>query len=162
MVKALKKFWFTIRLLKRADTAFDMASRGKDELALRHLESTETALGPLAQYMFGIEPALLEVFIRGCVVGIKADDYDWAALQSCILSASEYNAAEKLHLIVYLEELATTAGASLPVSDFVSQPAQTGRVRRQLIDRFPRLSDAQLMSAFHPNVPRQLSTQSGH
>lgn len=142
MVKALKKLWLTIKLLRRAETAFDMSSRGEDELALRHLESTEKALGPLTQYMFGIEPVLLEIFLRGCLVGIKADDYDWAGLQSYILSASEYNAAEKLHLILYLEELATTAGVSLPVSDLVSQPAPTERVKQQLIDRFPKLSDA--------------------
>jgi hypothetical protein len=142
MLRVLKKFWPTIRLLKRADAAFAMASRGEDKRALRYLEGTEKSLGPLTQYTFGIEPMLLEIYLRACLLGIKADDYDWAALQGCIQSASGYNAAEKLHLIVYLEELATTAGVSLPTSELVNRPVPTEPVRRQLRARFPKLSDA--------------------
>jgi hypothetical protein len=142
MFRAFKKLWLSIRLLKSADAAFAMASRGEDEAALRYLAETQQALGPLTQYAFGIEPTLLEIFLRGSVVGIKADDYDWVALQGCIVSASEYNAAEKLHLLLYLEELATTAGISLPISDLTTEAAPTERVKRQLRDRFPKLSEA--------------------
>jgi hypothetical protein len=142
MFGTLKKFWLSVRLVMRADAAFAMASRGEDEAAFRYLAATKKALGPLTKYTFGIEPTLLEIYLGACLTGIKAEDYEWAALQSCILSASEYNAAEKLHLIVYLEELATTAGVSLPVSDLVNQSAPKERVRRQLLSRFPKLSDA--------------------
>jgi hypothetical protein len=142
MFREFKKLWLSIRVLKRADAAFTMASRGEDEPALRYLAETEHALGPLTQYTFGIEPKLLEIFLRGCVVGLTADDYDWVALRNCIESASEYNAAEKLHLLLYLEELATTAGVSLPISDLTTGPAPTVRVKRQLRDRFPKLSEA--------------------
>ena len=112
MVRALRKLWRSIRLLKRADAAFSMVSRGEDEAAFRHLAATQKMLGPFTQYTFGIEPMLLEIFLRGCLSGIKADDYDWEGLRDFVLSASEYNAAEKLHLILYLEELATTASRS--------------------------------------------------
>jgi hypothetical protein len=142
MLRFLKKLWLTIKLLKRADAAFAMASLGEDECALRYLKATEKSLGPLTQYTFGIEPTLLEIYLKACLGGIKADDYDWAALKGCIQSASEYNAAEKLHLIVYLEELATTAGVSLPISDLVNRPVPNQRVNRQLRRRFPKLSDA--------------------
>lgn len=142
MFEALRTFWLSLRLVMRADTAFAMASRGEDEAALRYLTTTRKALGPLTKYTFGIEPTLLEIYLRACLTGIKAEDYDWTALQDCILSASEYNAAEKLHLIVYLEELATTAGVSLPVSDLVNRPPPKERVKPQLLRRFPKLSDA--------------------
>jgi hypothetical protein len=142
MFRAARKLWGSIRLLKRAETAFSMVSRGEDEAAFPYLAATEKMLGPFTQYTFGIEPVLLEIFLKGCVHGVKANDYDWRALRDSILSASEYNGAEKLHLILYLEELATTAGVSLPMSNLVSRPAPTERVKRQLISRFPKLSEA--------------------
>lgn len=142
MLKRLKKLWRSIRLLKRAEVAFTMASKGEDESALGYLVETEKALGPVTQYTFGIEPILLKIYLRGSLGGIKADDFDWAALQECIISASEYNASEKLHLMAYLEELATTAGVSLPMSDLLSAPAPREPVRAQLIARFPKLSEA--------------------
>lgn len=142
MLAKLKRLWLEIRLVRRTDAAFTMASRGEDELAFSHLQATAQTLGPLTQYRFGIEPALLEIYLRGCVAGIKADDYNWAALLDHILSASEYNDAEKLHLIAYLEELATTAGVSLPILDAIKRLAPTERVRGSLIRRFPKLSDA--------------------
>jgi hypothetical protein len=104
------------------------------------LKATAKAIGPFTEYPFGIEPTLLDIYLKGCLAGLCADDYDWFALRERIVSAWEYNAAEKLHLIVYLEELATTAGVSLSVSDLVSEPAPTERVRSQLLARFPKLS----------------------
>ncbi len=139
MFGTLKQLWLTIKLIRRADVAFAMASRRENRCAFQYLSAAEKELGPLTQYRFGIEPMLLKIFLKGCLVGIEADDYDWVALQEIILSASEYNGAEKLHLVVYLEELATTAGVSLSISD---PPTLTGRVRPGLRRRFPKLSEA--------------------
>jgi hypothetical protein len=140
MLRAFSKLCGTFRLLLRAQAAFTLASRGEDARAFAHLKATAKAIGPFTEYPFGIEPTLLDIYLKGCLAGLCADDYDWFALRERIVSAWEYNAAEKLHLIVYLEELATTAGVSLSVSDLVSEPAPTERVRSQLLARFPKLS----------------------
>lgn len=137
----LKAAYRSLKLLKRADTAFTFASQEKDQLALQHIEATKAALGALSQYRFGIEPILLEIFLRGSLEGIAADDYEWMHLKEAILAASEYNAAEKIHLLVYLEELAATAGVTLPLSEIVEGSTPRQRVARHLIRRFPKLCD---------------------
>ena len=139
MFSAVKELWLTIKLIIRADVAFAMASRGEDERALRYLTATEVAFGPLTKCRFGIEPMLLMIFLKGCLFEIAPDDYDWVRLRESILSAPEYNPAEKLHLLIYLEEFATTAGVSLSIPN---QPVSTEDVSRRLKRRFPKLSEA--------------------
>jgi hypothetical protein len=138
---SLRKFYRSLKLIIRADGAFALSSEGKNELALQHIRATEAALGPLSQYPFGVELRLLEIFSRGCLDGIKADDYDFDRLKEIILAASEYNDAERLHLLVYLEELAATAGVTLSVSEILDAPASAQRVSPRLVRRFPKLSD---------------------
>ena len=118
-----------------------MASRGENRLALNYIRRTKAAFGPLSRYTFGIELELLEIFVRGCLNGIKADDYDWILLKHQIMAAREYNSSEKLHLLLYLEELATTAGASLPLADGIDALSATEPVSPALRRRFPKLSE---------------------
>jgi len=136
------KAWLSLKLLIRATSAFRLSSNGDDARALRFLRDTEKMLGPLTQYRFGIEPALLEIFSRGCVEGLNAQDYDWDSLKRSIVCASEYNSAEKLHLLLYLEELATTAGVSLSMTELADRGTPKETVNRRLIRRFPKLSEA--------------------
>jgi hypothetical protein len=138
--RELRNNWRSFRLLLRTSTAFTLSSRGDDEAAHEHLKATERSLGPFLHHTFGIEPALLQVFTKGNISGLTANDYDWLALRDHILSAPEYNSAEKLHLLAYLEELATTAGVLLPLPALPELSRPSERVRRGLRARFPKLS----------------------
>jgi hypothetical protein len=142
MLQQFKKAWRGLKLLIRSNAAFKISARGDDAGALKLLSDTEEMLGPFTQYRFGIEPALLEIFSRGCLEGLESTDYDWCSLKLSILSAREYNSAEKLHLMLYLEELAATAGATISAAQLVGKPAPAELVNRRLVRRFPKLSEA--------------------
>jgi hypothetical protein len=109
---------------------------------LKRINDAKNRWGDLTRYQFGIELILLEIYLKACLDGISEGDYDWLGIRDEILLAMEYNEAEKLHLLIYLEELATTAGITLPIRGLLNAPVATQKVKRQLIDRFPKLSEA--------------------
>ena len=142
MLQRLKNAWLGFRLLTRTNAAFRISAQGDDAGALKILRDTKEVLGPFTQYPFGIEAALLEIFSQGCVEGLRSDDYDLSSLKQSILCAPEYSSAEKLHLILYLEEMAATAGVTLSAAELVGQATPGEFVNHRLLRRFPKLSEA--------------------
>lgn len=133
----------TISLIRRANTAFLLASKEKDKQALEVILEARRKYGNIAKYRFGVELVLLEIFLRECLDGVEESDYDWEYLKGVILSSEEYNDAERVHLLIYLEELSTTAGVTIALDSIINVATAGQKVSSRLIRRFPKLSAMQ-------------------
>jgi hypothetical protein len=137
----LKSTWISFRLIIYADSAFSLAAKEKDEDALNKIKEVSEKYGDLTQYKFGIELVLLEIFIKECHYGVSPEEYDWNGLNNIIAQSSEYNDAEKLHLLLYLEELANVVGVHLLDDKTVYFPKKGEMVASRIVRRFPKLSE---------------------
>jgi hypothetical protein len=138
--RSIRLAFANFKLANLSDKIFDMSTREENKEALDEIRKAKETFGDLTNYRFGIELVLLEIFLKGCTSGIHKQDYDWDSLTIIIIRSEDYNEAEKLHVLIYLEELASTAGITLHLDDIVNVPAPRQKVSGRLLRRFPKLS----------------------
>jgi hypothetical protein len=149
----IKKGLVSLHLIWLADKAFTLAAAGKDMAALEIISEAIRKKGTLVQYKFGIELVLLQIFLKECHFGVSYEEYDWKNLRNAIARANEYNNSEKLHLLIYLDELAGVAGADVLRDTKHIDRSEGEKVSPRLIRRFPNCRSIATNLVFRGTAP---------
>jgi hypothetical protein len=119
-----------------------MSASSPDENTIKQIDRLESRLGSFYNLKYGIELVLLRLFVSRLLHGPLPQDPDANSLLHHIYAASEYNDAEKLHLMLYVEELLGLSSIEniTSIIESYNLNMMSKSVDSRLIRRFPRLS----------------------